>query len=149
MKFHAADFRGILRTASQKLSLGLKGFITIIAFSESGKMRRITLSKRRLYSLFVFFLFLPLFSTFVLVKNFDFLYRNLRLIYLEEENSSLGSRLGKQAAQINQLKKEIAQLKDFEAKLRAISGLSPSTRPVVGTGDGGERAANLMSKWRK
>ena len=125
MKLHS-DFKGILRTASQKLSLSLKGFITIIAFSESGKMRRITLSKRFFYSISIFFFLLPLLSAFVFVKNFDFLYRNARLVYLEEENGSLGNRLGQQARQINRLKKEIAELKDFEENLRAISGLSPS-----------------------
>jgi hypothetical protein len=148
MKLHS-DIKGILRTASQKLSLSIKGFVTVIAFSESGKMRRVTFSKRFLCSVSIFFLLLPLLSAFVFVKNFDFLYRNARLIYLEEENCSLGTRLGKQARQINQLKKEIADLKDFENNLRAISGLSPSTLPVVGTGDGGERAASLISKLRK
>jgi hypothetical protein len=57
--------------------------------------------------------------------------------------------LGKQAEQINQLKKEIAELKDFESNLRAISGLSPSAHPVVGTGDGGERATSLTSKLKE
>jgi hypothetical protein len=148
MKLHS-DIKGILRTTWQKLSLSLKGFITIITFSESGKMRRMTLSKRFLCSISIFFVLLPLLSAFVFIKNFDFLYRNARLTYLEEENSSLGNRLGKQAQQINQLKKEIAELKDFESTLRAISGLSPSVYPVVGTGDGGERATSLMSKLRK
>jgi hypothetical protein len=148
MKLHS-DFKGILRTALQKLSLSLKGFVTIIAFSESGKIRRITLPKRLLYTISIFFLLLPLLSAFVFVKNFDFLYRNVRLVYLEEENCSLGNRLGKQAQQINQLKKEIAELKDFEDNLRAISGLFPSAHPVVGTGDGGERAASLIKKLKK
>jgi hypothetical protein len=145
MTLHS-EIKGILRTASQKLALNLKGFLTIIAFSESGKMRRITLSKRLLYSISIFFLLLPLLSAFVFVKNFDFLYRNARLIGLEEENRSLGHRLGKQAQQIDQLQKEIAELKDFENNLRAISGLSPSAHPVVGTGDGGERATSLISR---
>jgi len=148
MKLHS-DFKDILRTTRQKFSLSLKGFVTIIAISESGKMRRITLSKRLLYSISIFFLLLPLLSAFVFVKNFDFLYRNARLAYLEEENRSLGNRLGKQAEQINQLKKEIAELKDFENNLRAISGLSPSAHPVVGTGDGGERATSLTSKLKE
>ena len=148
MKLHS-DFKDILRTTRQKFSLSLKGFVTIIAISESGKMRRITLSKRLLYSISIFFLLLPLLSAFVFVKNFDFLYRNARLAYLEEENRSLGNRLGKQAQQINQLKKEIAELKEFENNLRAISGLSPSAHPVVGTGDGGERATSLTSKLKE
>jgi hypothetical protein len=148
MKLHS-DFKDILRTTWQKFSLSLKGYVTIIAISESGKMRRITLSKRLLYSISIFFLLLPLLSAFVFVKNFDFLYRNARLAYLEEENRSLGNRLGKQAEQINQLKKEIAELKDFESNLRAISGLSPSAHPVVGTGDGGERATSLTSKLKE
>jgi len=148
MKLHS-DFKDILRTTWQKFSLSLKGFVTIIAISESGKMRRITLSKRLLYSISIFFLLLPLLSAFVFVKNFDFLYRNARLAYLEEENRSLGNRLGKQAQQINQLKKEIAELKEFENNLRAISGLSPSAHPVVGTGDGGERATSLTSKLKE
>jgi hypothetical protein len=148
MKLHS-DFKDILRTTWQKFSLSLKGYVTIIAISESGKMRRITLSKRLLYSISIFFLLLPLLSAFVFVKNFDFLYRNARLAYLEEENCSLGNRLGKQAEQINQLKKEIAELKDFESNLRAISGLSPSAHPVVGTGDGGERATSLTSKLKE
>jgi hypothetical protein len=148
MELHS-DFKEILRTTWQKFSLSLKGFVTIIAISESGKMRRITLSKRLLYSTSFFFLLLSLLSAFVFVKNFDFLYRNARLAYLEEENRSLGDRLGKQAEQINQLKKEIGALKDFEDNLRAISGLSPSANPVVGTGDGGERASSLSSKLKE
>lgn len=148
MKLHY-DIKGILRAASQKLSLNLKGLITIIAFSESGRMRRIALSKRLLYAISSLLLLLLLFSTFVLLKNLDFLYRSARLNYLEEENRSLGTRLQRQAEQINQLKKEIAELKDFEAKLRAISGLSPSAQPVIGTGDGGEKATSLISKLKK
>ena len=92
---------------------------------------------------------LPLFSTFIFFKNFDFLYRNARLAYLEEENSSLSARMQGQLQQINQLKKEIAELKDFEARLRAISGLSPSAQPVVGTGEGGERPASLVTRLKK
>jgi hypothetical protein len=69
--------------------------------------------------------------------------------YLEEQNSSLSIRLEGQLRQIQQLKKEIAQLKDFETKLRAISGLEPSTQPVVGTGDGGVRAASMAATWKK
>jgi len=144
-----SDLKGILRTASQRLSLSLKGFIVIVTFSESGRMRRFTLSKRLMYSISILFLLLPLFSTFVFFKNFDFLYRNARLAYLEEENSSLTVRLRGQIQQINQLKKEIAELKDFEAKLRAISGLSSSNQAVVGTGDGGERPASLVSRLKK
>lgn len=143
------EFIKKLRIPSQKLPLHLEGFVTLIAFSESGRMRKITLSKRLICSLLILFVFLPLFSTFVFFKNFDILYRNARLIYLEEENGSLGNRLDRQAQQINQLKKEIAELKDFEAKLRTISGLAPSPDPVVGTGEGGERAASLILRLKK
>jgi len=148
MKLHS-DLRGILQGALQRLSLSLKGFIVVVTFSESGRMRRFTLSKRLLYSICVLFLLLSLFSTFVFFKNLDFLYRNARLAYLEEENSSLTARLQAQIQQINQLKKEIAELKDFEVQLRAISGLTPSAQPVVGTGDGGERPSSLVSKMKK
>jgi len=144
-----SDFKGLLSNAWQKFILSLKGFIVIITFSESGRMRRFTLSKRLLGSLSILLVLLPLFSTFIFFKNFDFLYRNARLAYLEEENSSLSARMQGQLQQINQLKKEIAELKDFEARLRAISGLSPSAQPVVGTGEGGERQASLVTRLKK
>jgi len=148
MKLHS-DLRGILQAALQRLSLSLKGFIVVITFSESGRIRRVTLSKRLLYSILLACILLSLFSTFMFFKNLDFLYRSARLAYLEEENSALTGRLQGQVQQISELKKEIAELKDFEAKLRAISGLTPSAQPVVGTGDGGESPASLVSKMKK
>ncbi|MDH7500604.1 MAG: hypothetical protein QHH30_09510 [candidate division NC10 bacterium] len=148
MKLHS-DLRGFLQAARQRLSLSLKGFIVVISFSDSGRIRKVSLPKRLLFSIAVISILLLLFSTFVFFKHLDFLHRNARLAYLEEENSSLTARLQAQIEQINQLKKEIAELKDFEANLRAISGLTPSAQPVVGTGDGGERPASLVSKIKK
>jgi hypothetical protein len=143
------DIRSVVQVTLQRLSLGMKGFVTIIALSEAGKMKKITLSKRLFHSIITLFVLLPILSCLVFFRNLDFSYRNARLGYLEEQNSSLSTRLEGQMQQIQQLKKEIAQLKDFETKLRAISGLEPSTQPVVGTGDGGVRAASMAATWKK
>jgi hypothetical protein len=143
------SFKSLGSTIRRKLSSSLRGSLVIVAFSESGSVRRFTLSKKLAGTLALVLTLLCLFSTYVFFKNFQFLFRNARIAYLEEENSSLAARLQGQLEQIDELKKEIAELKDFETKLRSISGLSPASSAVVGTGEGGERPSRFVSGLKK
>jgi hypothetical protein len=117
-----------------RITRALRGAVTILAFSESGRMRRFRLPKRMLLVSTFILLTLVVTSTASILSLFRGQVDLARMTYLERENRSLASLLEGQAEQLSRLKLEVARLKEFEQSLRVVSGMDSQERPVVGTG---------------
>lgn len=136
----AEDLRNRLRAGRARLAAALQGAVTILAFTELGRMRRLRLPKRLLVVSALVLLILVAGSTVSTLRLFRGQVDLARMAYLERENRSLISLLEGQAEQLSRLKLEVARLKEFEQNLRLVSGLDSPTTPAVGTGqDGGAR----------
>lgn len=110
------------------------GAVTIVAFTESGRMRRVRVSKRLLLVALLLFVVLLVGSTTSVLGLFRGQVDLARMTYLERENRSLTSLLDGQAEQLSRLKLEVARLKEFEQSLRVVSGMDVQADPMVGTG---------------
>lgn len=130
----AEDLRIRFRAGRARLTTALQGAVTILAFTESGRMRRMRLPKRLLVVTSVILLILVAGSTVSILSLFRGQVDLARMAYLERENRSLTSLLEGQAEQLSRLKLEVARLKEFEENLRVVSGLESQTTPMVGTG---------------
>ncbi len=118
----------------ERLLRHLRGALTIVLFTEAGRMRRLHLSTRVLAIAGLLLLILLLGAT---TSAFQ-LYRGqidlARMAYLEGENRSLTALLQGQAEHLSRLKLELNRLKEFEQNLRIVSGIDSPAEPVVGTG---------------
>lgn len=132
-----------------KTSRYFRGFITIMAFSDSGSVRRFQFQKRLLFLVGVFLLAAILGSSLTFIQSLRGHYNAVRLAFLERENKALTTLLEGQAEQLEKLRAELGRLKEFEQNIRAISGLNSPGEPIVGTGDGGERSVILLERRRK
>lgn len=134
-----APHKGFARlwSFSLKLPHALRGFVTIVAFTDAGRMRRLKLQKSRLLLITFMIVFFIVSSALSFLGLFQGQYHRARVAYLEEENRSLTSLLEGQAKELHRLKLEVDRLKEFERRLRVISGLDLPQEPVVGTGQGG------------
>jgi hypothetical protein len=116
----------------------LKGAVTLMAFTDSGWMRRFRVP--RLAVTFVAFLLLTLTAATILSVAFAvWAGADLRrLTAVERENRSLSVQLQEQAGQLTRLKAEMSRLRELERNLRAVSGLT-SQQAEAGepTGKGG------------
>ena len=130
----AEDLHIRFRAGRARLTTALQGAVTILAFTESGRMRRMRLPKRLLVVTSVILLILVAGSTVSILSLFRGQVDLARMAYLERENRSLTSLLEGQAEQLSRLKLEVARLKEFEENLRVVSGLDSQTTPMVGTG---------------
>ena len=130
----AEDLRIRFRAGRARLMTALQGAVTILAFTESGRMRRMRLPKRLLVVTSVILLILVAGSTVSILSLFRGQVDLARMAYLERENRSLTSLLEGQVEQLSRLKLEVARLKEFEENLRVVSGLDSQTTPMVGTG---------------
>jgi len=136
MEFRRAFVR-LWNTCTSQLPSVFNGFITIIAFTDTGRMRRFRFKKGLLIlgALIMTLFFLSSVSSFIeLVRG---QYHRARLASLEAENRSLASLLEGQVEQLSRLKLEIARLREFERNLRAVSGLSSPREPIAPAGQGG------------
>ena len=124
------------RVQRARLTTALQGAVTILAFSESGRMRRLRLPRRVLVIFTLTFLILMAGSTISILSLFRGQVDLARMAYLERENRSLTSLLEGQAEQLSRLKLEVERLKEFEQNLRVVSGLDSQAAPMVGTGQG-------------
>jgi len=122
------------RARRARLTTALQGAVTILAFTESGRMRRLRLPKRVLLVSTLTFLVLVAGSTISILSLFRGQVDMARIAYLERENRSLTSLLEGQAEQLSRLKLEVERLKEFEQNLRVVSGLDSQAAPMVGTG---------------
>lgn len=132
----SAGSRTRWRVQRARLSTALQGAVTILAFSESGRMRRLRLPKRVLVIFTLTFLILVTGSTISILNLFRGQVDLARMAYLERENRSLTSLLEGQAERLSRLKLEVQRLKEFEQNLRVVSGLDSQAAPMVGTGQG-------------
>ncbi|MBI4736174.1 MAG: hypothetical protein HY766_08955 [candidate division NC10 bacterium] len=128
------DFRIRFRAGRARLRTALQGAVTVLAFTESGRMRRMRLPTRLLVATSLILLILVAGSTVSILSLFRGQVDLARMAYLERENRSLTSLLEGQAEQLSRLKLEVARLKEFEENLRVVSGLDSQTTPMVGTG---------------
>jgi len=124
------------RVRRARLATALRGAVTILAFTESGQMRRLRLPKRILVASVLTLLVLVAGSTVSILSLFREQVDVARIAYLERENQSLTSLLEGQAEHLSRLKLEVARLKEFEQNLRVVSGLDSQETPMVGTGQG-------------
>ena len=141
-----AGLRGDWRSRQSRLLTSLQGAVTILAFSESGRMRRLRLPKRVLLIFTLALIVLAMGSTVSILSLFRGQVNLARMTYLERENRSLTSLLEGQAEQLSRLKLEIERLKEFEQNLRVVSGLDSQTAPMVGTGQGRGARQELPKK---
>jgi hypothetical protein len=124
------------RARALRLRSILRGAVTVIAFTESGRMRRFRLRKRLLLLGAVVLILLVGGASVAILQMFRGQVDLARMAYLERENRSLTQLLEGQAEQLSRLKLEVARLKEFEQNLRAVSGLDSQGAPMVGTGHG-------------
>ena len=129
-----------------RLSTLLQGAVTILAFTESGRMRRLRLPKRVLLVFTLTLLVMMAGSTVSILVLFRGQVDLARMTYLARENRSLTSLLEGQAEQLSRLKLEVERLKEFEQNLRVVSGLESQTAPMVGTGQGRGARQELRKK---
>jgi len=129
-----------------RLSTLLHGAVTVLAFTESGRMRRLRLPKRVLLVFTLTLLVMVAGSTVSILVLFRGQVDLARMTYLERENRSLSSLLEGQAEQLSRLKLEVERLKEFEQNLRVVSGLESQTAPMVGTGQGRGARQELRKK---
>ena len=121
---------------SQMLRSSLRGAVTLMAFTDSGWMRRFRVPKAAMIAA------LTLMGTLTLATALSLSYAARagsglrRLVRVEQENRSLTTQIRDQAAQLSRLQGEMARLRELEKNLRAVSGL-PDRSAGVGTGQGG------------
>ncbi len=109
------------------------GAMTIVAFTESGHMRRMRVSKKLLLFALLLLIGLLIGSTMSVLSLFRGQVDLARMVYLERENRSLTSLLERQAEQLSRLKLEVVRLKEFEQSLRVVSGMDAPPEPAAGT----------------
>ena len=141
-----ADVSARWRVRRARLASALQGAVTILAFTESGRMRRVRLPKRVLLFSTLTFLGLMAGSTVSVLNLFRDQVDMARIAYLERENRSLTSLLEGQAEQLSRLKLEVERLKEFEQNLRVVSGLDSQAAPMVGTGQARGAGQELPKK---
>lgn len=114
-----------------------RGSMTIVAFTDSGRIRRLRLPVRLLVASAFLLLVLLIGSTASILLLFRDQVDVARMSYLEGENKSLTALMQGQAEQLSRLKLEVARLREFEQNLRVVSGMdsqAESAGPMVGTG---------------
>ena len=115
----------------------LKGVVTLMAFTDSGWMRRFRVPKLAVTILAAFLVGLALATilsvSFAVRAGADL----RRLLAVERENRSLTSQLQDQASQLTRLQSEMSRLRELEKSLRAVSGLAERAEANESTGRGG------------
>ncbi len=113
-----------LRFLRSSIAGGLRGVVTIMAFTDTGWMRQFRLSKRMIFLSCILLMAMAFGSTMTLLNLARGQYYLTRMQYLERENRAMISLLETQAEQLSKLKLEMVRLKEFEESLRQVSGLS-------------------------
>ncbi len=114
-----------------------RSVMTIVAFTESGRIRRLRVPVRLLAASAFLLLVLTIGATASILLQFRGQVDVARVSYLERENKSLTALLEGQAEQLSRLKLEVARLREFEQSLRVVSGMDSPAEPagtMVGTG---------------
>ena len=115
----------------------LKGAVTLMAFTDSGWMRRFRVPKLAITAFGALLVALTLATVlsviFALRAGADL----KRLSTIERENRSLTSLLQDQASQLTRLQSEMSSLRELEKSLRAVSGLAERAEANEDVGKGG------------
>lgn len=115
----------------------LKGAVTLMAFTDSGWMRRFRVPKLAVTIVAALLVALTL-ATILSVSFAMWAGSDLRrLSTVERENRSLTTQLQGQAGQLTRLQAEMSRLRELERNLRAVSGLTDRAEAGEGTGKGG------------
>lgn len=128
MKKDASETR---RPNRDRWSRALGGVVTVVAFTEGGRMHRARVSRRLLVVAGCLAAVLLIGSTTSVLRLFRGHVDLARMTYLEQENRSLTSLLEGQAEQLSWLKLEVARLKEFERALRVVSGMDAQKESVT------------------
>jgi TolA-binding protein len=120
-------------TRPGRWSRAVEGAVTVVAFTESGRMHRARVPRRLLLTAGLLVAVLLIGSTASVVRLFRVQVDVARMTYLEQENKSLTSLLEGQAEQLSRLKLEVARLKEFEQNLRVVSGMDAQSESAVAT----------------
>ena len=134
------------RTRLTRWSRAVQGAVTVVAFTESGRMHRVRVSRRLLVAAGLLVAVLLVGSTTSVLRMFREQVDLARMTYLEQENKSLTSLLEGQAEQLSRLKLEVARLKEFEQNLRVVSGMDAQTDPAAGAAPGRVEKKDLPRK---
>ena len=110
--------------------------ITVMAFSESGWMRRLRVSRQAVLVLGALLVVLTLMTALLAAYAVWAAPHLGRLGAVERENRSLTVQLSEQVARLNQLQGEMSRLHELEKSLRALSGLPDRVGRDEGTGEG-------------
>lgn len=116
-----------LWTLGAIIGAGLKEVVTIMAFTEGGRMLQLSLSRRAVALSCVVFVGLTVGSTITLFNLARNQYYLTHMQYLEREKHAMTSLLQRQAEQLSKLQLEMAKLKELEESLRQVAGLSVAT----------------------
>lgn len=125
------DARRVPRPRLRRWSRTVEGALTVVAFTESGRMHRVRVSRRLLVTAGVLAAVLLIGSTTSVLRLFRDHVDLARITYLEQENKSLTALLEGQAEQLSRLKLEVARLKEFEQNLRLVSGMDAQSDPAA------------------
>jgi hypothetical protein len=128
------EARRLRRTRLGRWTRAVEGAVTVVAFTESGRMHRVRVSRRLLVAAGLLVAVLLVGSTTSVLRLFRQQVDMARMTYLEQENKSLTSLLEGQAEQLSRLKLEVARLKEFEQNLRVVSGMDAQTDSAAGAG---------------
>jgi hypothetical protein len=123
--------------------------LTVVAFTESGRMHRVRVSRRLLVVAGLLAVFLLVGSTTSVLRLFREQVDLARMTYLEQENKSLTALLEGQAEQLSRLKLELARLKEFEQNLRVVSGMDAQPEPAAGAAPARAEKAEKKEPRRK
>ena len=129
MRTEARRFR---RTRLARWSGAAEGAVTVVAFTGSGRMHRVRVSRRLLVAAGLLVAVLLVGSATSALRLFREQVDLARMTYLEQENKSLTLLLEGQAEQLSRLKLEVARLKEFEQNLRVVSGMDAQNDPAAG-----------------
>jgi len=140
------EARRLRRTRLGRWSRAVEGAVTVVAFTESGRMQRARVSRRLLVAAGLLVVVLLVGSTTSVLRLFRQQVDLARMTYLEQENKSLTSLLEGQAEQLSRLKLEVARLKEFEQNLRVVSGMDAQTDSVAGAGPARAEKKDLPRK---
>jgi len=127
----STEARQVRRPRLGRWSRAVEGALTVVAFTESGRMHRMRVSRRLLVTAGLLVAVLLIGSTTSVLRLFREQVDVARMTYLEQENKSLTALLEGQAEQLSRLKLEVARLKEFEQNLRVVSGMDARPDPAA------------------
>ena len=143
------EARRLRRTRLGRWSRAVEGAVTVVAFTESGRMHRARVSRRLLVAAGLLVVVLLVGSTTSVLRLFRQQVDLARMTYLEQENKSLTALLEGQAEQLSRLKLELARLKEFEQNLRVVSGMDAQPEPAAGAAPARAEKAEKKEPRRK